>query len=116
MARKQYEVGADYIDMNCGTFINKEPEILGWLVQGIQQEIDVTLCIDSPSHETLIAALNVHKEEVLLNSILGETDSNISFGFPHRWVMNRAFGIVHRCIVFKNQLQVCIKLKSFERR
>lgn len=74
LARKQYEAGANYIDVNCGTFIDEEPEILRWMIQEIQQEIDVPLCIDSPNPVALKAALDVHQGEALLNSISGETE------------------------------------------
>ncbi len=32
IARKQDEAGADYIDVNCGSLITREPEVMEWLV------------------------------------------------------------------------------------
>lgn len=74
LARRQYEAGAGMIDVNCGTFVDDEPEILRWLVQEVQDELDgVPLCIDSPNPDALRAALQVHRGEALVNSISGET-------------------------------------------
>ena len=36
LARRQHEAGAHYIDVNCGTFVHNEPELLSWLVQEVQ--------------------------------------------------------------------------------
>jgi 5-methyltetrahydrofolate corrinoid/iron sulfur protein methyltransferase len=33
VARDQAEAGADYIDVNAGIFVGKEPEYLRWLVE-----------------------------------------------------------------------------------
>lgn len=75
LARKQYEAGANMIDVNCGTFVDEEPELLRWLVQEVQDELEgVPLCIDSPNPEALQAALQVHRGEALVNSISGETE------------------------------------------
>jgi len=49
----QVEAGADYIDVNAGTFIEKETEYLEWLVQTVQAATDKPLCIDSPNPQAL---------------------------------------------------------------
>ncbi|MGB9791829.1 MAG: dihydropteroate synthase [Thermacetogeniaceae bacterium] len=75
IARRQYEAGANMIDVNCGTFVDEEPEILSWLVQEVQEELEgVPLCLDSPNPKALRAALQVHRGEALVNSISGETE------------------------------------------
>lgn len=75
LARRQMEAGADYIDVNCGTFASNEPELLSWLVQEVQQELDgMPVCIDSFNPSAVEAALKVHRGKALLNSISGEKE------------------------------------------
>lgn len=69
VAKEQYEAGADYIDVNAGIFVEQEAEYLRWLVQNVQQDLDVPCCIDSPDPKSLEAALAVHKGTAMINSI-----------------------------------------------
>lgn len=73
-ARVQREAGADFIDVNAGTFVEKETEALCWLVETIQSELEVPLCLDSPSATALTEALKLHKGEPMINSITLEED------------------------------------------
>lgn len=73
MAKKQAEAGADYIDVNCGTFPFREPELLEWLVNTVQEVVDLPLCIDSPNPKALAPALKANKNgKPLINSITAE--------------------------------------------
>ncbi|MGC8657601.1 MAG: dihydropteroate synthase [Desulfomonilaceae bacterium] len=74
LATDQVEAGADMLDVNAGIFLDREPEFLGWLVQTIQEAVDVPLCIDSPSPEALRVALSLHRGKALVNSISLEND------------------------------------------
>ncbi len=75
LARKQAEGGADYIDINCGTFIDRELEIMKWMVEEVQKELDNPLCIDSPDPKAVEAGLKAHKNgQPMINSISGEKD------------------------------------------
>ena len=75
LARRQMEAGAHYIDVNCGTFVSNEPELLSWMVREVQQELDgAPLCIDSPNPVAVEAALQAHQGAALLNSISGEKE------------------------------------------
>jgi len=69
VAREQYEAGADYIDVNAGIFVGQEPEYLRWLLQNVQEELDVPCCIDSPDPKAIEAALSIHKGTAMINSI-----------------------------------------------
>jgi cobalamin-dependent methionine synthase I len=71
MARDQREAGANYIDVNAGIFVGREPEYLSWLVETVQAEVDGPCCIDSPDPKAIEAALAVHKgnEAAMINSI-----------------------------------------------
>jgi cobalamin-dependent methionine synthase I len=69
VARTQAEAGADYIDVNAGTFLDKEMEYLPWLVKTVQAAVDRPLCLDSPNPLALEKALGQHRGEALINSI-----------------------------------------------
>jgi 5-methyltetrahydrofolate--homocysteine methyltransferase len=69
----QIAAGASYIDVNCGTLMEKEPETLEWLVKTVQNSTGGSLCsIDSPNPIALERALKVHQGKPLVNSITGE--------------------------------------------
>ncbi len=75
LARRQHEAGAHYIDVNCGTFVHNEPELLSWIVKEVQDELGgMPLCIDSPNPLAVEAALEVHQGTAMLNSISGEKE------------------------------------------
>jgi cobalamin-dependent methionine synthase I len=75
VAIKQVEAGANYIDVNCGTFPFKEPELLEWLVMTVQEVVNVPLCIDSPNPKALDLALKANKNgKPLINSITAEKE------------------------------------------
>ena len=73
-ATDQLEHGADFIDINAGIFVGKEPEYLTWLVKTVQEDVDIPCAIDSPDPKAIEAALNVHKGTAMINSISLEKD------------------------------------------
>ncbi len=73
-ARDQAEAGANFIDVNAGTFLDKETESLCWLVETVQAHIDLPLCLDSPDPAALSEAIKHHKGEPMINSISLEKD------------------------------------------
>lgn len=75
LARRQFEAGASYIDVNAGMFVNDEPERLEWLVKTVQEVIDAPLCIDTPSPAAMERGLKaVTKGRPIVNSITMEKD------------------------------------------
>jgi 5-methyltetrahydrofolate--homocysteine methyltransferase len=74
IAKDEFDAGADYIDVNAGIFVGKEPEYLTWLVQQAQESVDAPCAIDSPDPEAIQAALAVHKGTPMINSISLEKD------------------------------------------
>ena len=74
LARDQVDAGADYVDVNAGTFVDAETERLCWLVETIQGELSVPLCLDSPNPKALSQAMELHKGEPMINSISLEAD------------------------------------------
>jgi 5-methyltetrahydrofolate--homocysteine methyltransferase len=74
VAKEEHEAGADFIDVNAGVFVGKEPEYLEWLVTTVQTVLDGPCCIDSPDPKAIEAALAVHKGTAMINSISLEKD------------------------------------------
>ena len=72
LALRQSKQGSDYIDVNCGTLIDVEEEMLPWLVEIVQEVVDKPCCIDSPNPKALESALKVHKGVPMINSITAE--------------------------------------------
>jgi 5-methyltetrahydrofolate--homocysteine methyltransferase len=69
VAEDQHTAGADFIDVNAGIFVDKEPEYLSWLVQTVQQVVEGPCAIDSPNPKAIEAALAVHQGIPMINSI-----------------------------------------------
>jgi 5-methyltetrahydrofolate--homocysteine methyltransferase len=74
VAKDQAEAGADYIDVNAGVFVGKEPQYLKWLVETVQAAVDKPCAIDSPDPAAVEAALAAHKGVPMINSISLEKD------------------------------------------
>ncbi len=71
-ARAQAEAGANYIDVNAGSFVGQETEYLCWLVEIVQGATDLPLCLDSPDPAAIAAALKLVEKPCLINSITME--------------------------------------------
>jgi len=69
IAGEQRAAGANYIDVNAGTFLGEEVKYLKWLVQLVQEVTDAPCCIDSPEPKAVEAVLAVHKGTAMINSI-----------------------------------------------
>jgi len=68
-------MGATYVDINCGTLINNEEEILQWLVETVQSVVDVPLCIDTPNPAAMKVGLSTCKNgQTMINSISAEKE------------------------------------------
>ncbi|HUW65311.1 MAG TPA: methyltetrahydrofolate cobalamin methyltransferase [Spirochaetia bacterium] len=74
LARRQVEAGANVIDVNCGTKFGTEAAVMTWLVDALQEVVDVPLCIDSPSPQVLEAGLSPCRDKALVNSISAERE------------------------------------------
>jgi len=76
VAKDQEAAGANYIDVNAGIFVEEEADFLKWLVEIVQEVVDIPCCIDSPSPQAIEGALAVHKGDFhpMINSISLEKD------------------------------------------
>lgn len=74
LARRQTEAGAQYLDICAGTSKEKELSTLEWLLEVVQDETALPICIDSPDAGILKAVLpRIHKPGIV-NSVSGEGD------------------------------------------
>jgi len=76
LARKQFEAGATYIDINCGTLTSGEPEAMEWLTKVVQETVDAPISFDTPNPAALekgLAAYDTAKGQPLINSITAES-------------------------------------------
>ncbi|MEJ2167693.1 MAG: methyltetrahydrofolate cobalamin methyltransferase [Desulfobacterales bacterium] len=69
VAQDQHSAGADFIDVNAGIFVDKEPEYLTWLVKTVQEAVPGPCAIDSPNPKAIEAALAAHRGTPMINSI-----------------------------------------------
>ncbi len=74
LAKKQEEAGMDYIDLNIGP-ARKDPNVMAWLVEVVQEVVDIPLSLDSMNPEAVEAGLKVAKKRPIINSASGQKDS-----------------------------------------
>ncbi|MCP4315377.1 MAG: dihydropteroate synthase [Hyphomicrobiales bacterium] len=74
-ARRQWEAGSAYIDVNTAMMRAKEAEVMVWVIELIQGEIpEALIAIDSANPAALEAGFKVHKGRALMNSINMEVE------------------------------------------
>jgi 5-methyltetrahydrofolate--homocysteine methyltransferase len=74
VGREQVEAGADYLDVNGGDPA-KEVENMSWLVELLQKEFQIPLCIDSANPEAIKSGLELAKTgKSMVNSISAEKE------------------------------------------
>jgi 5-methyltetrahydrofolate--homocysteine methyltransferase len=82
IARRQAECGADYLDVNAGTTPDLEPDTLRWLINLVQDEVDVPICIDSSNPEIILEMIPNVKKPGMINSVSDEARKCERL-FPH---------------------------------
>lgn len=82
-ARKQYEAGAHWLDVNTGPVAdkNEQAEIMAWMVKTAQEAVDLPCCIDSTNLMAIEEGLKVHKGKAMINSTTAEQAKMDAF-FP----------------------------------
>ncbi len=74
LAAKQAARGVDYLDLNIGP-ARKDPEVMRWLVEVVQEVVDLPFSLDTLNPRAMEAGLAVCKKRPLLNSASGREDS-----------------------------------------
>ncbi len=75
LAENQIAAGADVLDVNVGYPGVDDEKLLPETVRSIQEKFDIPLCLDSPNHRAIEAALKVAEGKCLINSVNGEEKS-----------------------------------------
>jgi 5-methyltetrahydrofolate--homocysteine methyltransferase len=68
-AKAQAMAGADYLDVNAGTFVGEEAKHLRWIIETVQEVVDLPLSIDSPDPSVIKAMVPLVKKTPMINSI-----------------------------------------------
>jgi 5-methyltetrahydrofolate corrinoid/iron sulfur protein methyltransferase len=72
LAVQQVEAGADALDLNIGPQKKMGHEIMPWLVQGVQEVVDVLLSLDTTNLTAIEEGLKVAKNQCIINSTSAE--------------------------------------------
>ncbi len=68
LAKKQSEAGAQALDVNVGP-VSKDPiSDIQWLVETIQEVVDISLALDSTKPRVIEAGLKLAKQKAIINS------------------------------------------------
>ena len=74
MAKAQAEAGADYLDLNIGPARKQGDELMGWVVNTVQEVTDLLLSLDTTNPVAMEAGLKICKSKALVNSISLQPD------------------------------------------
>lgn len=75
LAVAQAEAGAEYIDLNVGPARKDPEEMMQWIVDVVQEAVDLPLSIDTMNPVAMEAGLKACKKRPLLNSASNKTES-----------------------------------------
>ncbi|MBE0476319.1 MAG: dihydropteroate synthase [Coriobacteriia bacterium] len=71
-ATEQAEAGAEMLDLNLGPATRGGPEMMEWLVNTVQDAVDVRLCLDTTNVEAIEAGLRACRKRPMINSTSAE--------------------------------------------
>jgi len=75
LAESQIKAMVDVLDVNVGFPGVEDTKLLPATVKALQNRFDIPLCLDSPNHKAIEAALKVAEGKCLINSVNGDEDS-----------------------------------------
>ena len=71
LARRQVEAGAQALDINTGPTEGDPAEVMRWLVETVQDAVDVRVAIDTPKLAVLESGLKAARRPPIINSTTG---------------------------------------------
>jgi len=74
LAIAQVEGGADALEVNIGPQKREGPQVMEWMVDTIQEVVDVPLCLDTTNLAAMEAGLKRVKGQAIVNSTSAEPD------------------------------------------
>jgi len=75
LARAQVAAGADYIDLNLGPLRKDPEEIIQWVINTVQEVVDLPLSLDTMNPVAMEAGLKICQKRPLINSASGKASS-----------------------------------------
>ncbi|MES0329706.1 MAG: dihydropteroate synthase [Dehalococcoidales bacterium] len=69
LARTQTAAGVDYLDLNIGPARKSGDELMGWLVNAVQEVSQLSLSLDTSNPVAMEAGLKVCQKRALVNSV-----------------------------------------------
>jgi 5-methyltetrahydrofolate corrinoid/iron sulfur protein methyltransferase len=81
LAKKQVDCGAKMLDLNIGPQKKAGPEIMDWIVNAVQEVVDVPFSLDTTNAEAIEAGLKVCRHKPIVNSTNADP-SRMSVLFP----------------------------------
>ena len=74
LAKKQVEAGSDVLDVNVGPSVPDAIEAMKWLVETVQQAVDVPLALDSTKPKAIEEGLKLVKKKAIINSTTADKE------------------------------------------
>ena len=74
LAIAQVEHGADALELNIGPQKKQGPEVMEWMVDTVQDVVDVTLCLDTTNLAAMEAGLKRVRKQAIVNSTSADPD------------------------------------------
>ena len=74
LAKVQVEHGADLLDLNIGPQRRRGPEVMTWLVNVVQDVVDVPLSFDTTNLAAIETGLKLAKRQAMINSTSAEPE------------------------------------------
>jgi len=74
LAMAQVKAGADALEVNIGPQRKQGPEVMEWMVDTIQEVVDVPLCLDTTNLAAMEAGLKRVKQQAIVNSTSADPD------------------------------------------
>jgi len=68
LAKRQVEKGAHVLDLNLGPMKKTGPEVMTWVVETVQEAVDVPLSLDSTNAAAIEAGLKLCQKKAIINS------------------------------------------------
>jgi 5-methyltetrahydrofolate corrinoid/iron sulfur protein methyltransferase len=74
LAKDQVAAGADILDINTGPGVDDPSDIMKWMVETVQDVVDVPLSIDTPNVQAMEAGITAAKNKAIINSTTAEDE------------------------------------------
>lgn len=76
MAKEETAAGASYLDLNIGPARKDGTELMPWVVETVQDTVDIPLCLDSTNTDAMAAGFKVvkNKTQAIMNSISAQPE------------------------------------------